>query len=119
MLLVDTSVWIQHFRRGDPGLRDRLSEGQVLTHPFVVGELACGSLKNRATILSYLRSLAGAKMALDSEVHRLVDDRRLWSRGLGWMDMHLLASALLTHCGLWTLDQWLAEAAADLGLRQG
>ena len=116
MMLADTSVWIQHFRRGEPALAHRLSEGLVLMHPFVSGELACGKLRNRAAILSDLRALPPAKRASDIEVLQLVEDRRLWGRGLGWVDMHLLASALLSHCGFWTLDKRLGEAAAELGL---
>jgi predicted nucleic acid-binding protein len=116
MLLVDTSVWVHHFRQGEPRLQQVLEDGMALTHPFVVGELACGNLKNRDTILNYLRALAEAERAVDSEVRRLIETRRLWGRGLGWLDMHLLASALLSHCGLWTLDKALAETAKELGL---
>jgi predicted nucleic acid-binding protein len=116
MVLVDTSVWIQHFRQGEPTLVDHLSEGLVLMHPFVSGELACGNLKNRALILSDLHTLSPAKLASNTEVLQLIEDRRLWGRGLGWIDVHLLASALLSHCGLWSLDKRLEEAATELGL---
>jgi len=116
MVLADTSVWIEHFRRGEPGLADRLREGLVLMHPFVSGELACGNLKNRAAILAGLHALPTAKLASSTEVLRLVDDRKLWGRGLGWVDVHLLASALLSNCRLWTLDKKLGRAAAELGL---
>ena len=116
MLLADTSVWIRHFRQGEPTLADPLSEGLVLMHPFVSGELACGNLKNRAAILFDLRALPPAKVASNTEVLQLIEDRRLWGRGLGWVDVHLLASALLSHCGFWTLDKKLAEAATELGL---
>ena len=95
---------------------DRLSEGLVLMHPFVSGELACGKLKNRAAVLSRLHALAPARLASNLEVLRLVDDRRLWGRGLGWIDAHLLASALLSNCRLWTLDKRLGQVAAELGL---
>jgi predicted nucleic acid-binding protein len=116
MVLADTSVWIGHFRLGEPGLADRLSEGLVLMHPFIAGELACGNLKNRTAILSNLHELPWAKAASNTEVLRLLDDRRLWGRGLGWIDVHLLASALLSDCRFWTLDKRLGEAAAELGL---
>jgi hypothetical protein len=116
MLLADTSVWIRHFRRGEPALADRLSEGLVLVHPFVSGELACGSLKNRAAVLADLNALPLATVASSTEVLQLIEDRRLWGRGLGWIDAHLLASALLSHCGFWTYDRRLGEAAAELGL---
>lgn len=116
MVLADTSVWIQHFRRGDPALVDRLSDGFVLMHPFVSGELACGNLKSRAAILSGLNTLPSAELASHAEVLQLIEDRGLWGRGLGWIDMHLLASALLSRCGLWTLDKKLRAAAMELGL---
>ena len=116
MLLADTSVWVEHLRRGDPRLAVRLVEGIVLMHPFVSGELACGNLKHRASILSDLHALPAAKPASNGEVQQLIEDRRLWGRGLGWIDAHLLASALLSNCRLWTLDTRLARAAAELGL---
>jgi predicted nucleic acid-binding protein len=116
MVLADTSVWVEHFRRGEPTLAERLSEGLVLMHPFVVGELACGSLKKRDAVLSDLHRLPAAELASDTEVFRLIETRRLWARGLGWVDVHLLASALLSHCRLWTLDKTLGESAAGLGL---
>ena len=116
MVLVDTSIWIAHFREGQPALADLLSDGQVLMHPFVVGELACGNLKNRSKILSELQALPPAAHASNSEVMRFVEDRRLWGKGLGWIDAHLLASALLSHCRLWTLDKGLFSAALRLGL---
>jgi predicted nucleic acid-binding protein len=116
MVLVDTSVWIQHFRRGEPNLAARLSDGLILMHPFVSGELACGNLKRREAILSDLAALPPAEMASDTEVLQLIEKRRLWGRGLGWVDVHLLASALLSHCALWTLDRTLGEAATELRL---
>jgi predicted nucleic acid-binding protein len=116
-VLVDSSVWIEQFRHGDPGLVDLLSEGRVLIHPFVSGELACGNLKDRAAILSDLNALPSAKLASNAEVLQLIEDRRLWGRGLGWIDAHLLASSLLSSCRFWTLDAGLAKAAVELGLR--
>lgn len=119
MVLADTSVWILHFRHGLPTLADCLGEGLILVHPFVSGELACGNLKNRRSILSDLQALPSAKPASDEEVLQLIEDRRLWGRGLGWVDVHLLASALLSHCGLWTLDKKLGEAAKEVGVSAG
>jgi predicted nucleic acid-binding protein len=116
MVLADTSVWIQHFRRGEPALAAQLSDGLVLMHPFISGELACGNLKGRAAILSNLQTLPPAELASHKEVLQLIEDRRLWGRGLAWVDMHLLASALLSRCGFWTLDKKLAGAAVELGL---
>ena len=116
MVLADTSIWIQHFRHDDPTLADLLSEGRVLMHAFVSGELACGNLKNRSVILSDLNALPPARLASHAEVLQLIEDRRLWGRGLGWIDVHLLASALLSGCRLWTLDARLARSAVDLEL---
>jgi predicted nucleic acid-binding protein len=115
MILVDTSVWVEHFRAGN-SLSDVLHEGLVLTHPFVIGELACGNLRNRAHILTDLDALPRAVSATEEEVRRLVEERRLWGRGIGWIDANILASAALTHCGLWTLDQQLERAAAAAGV---
>lgn len=116
MVLADTSVWIEHFRRKEPGLADRLSEGLVLMHPFVCGELACGSMKDRALILSHLHTLPVATVATNEEVMQFVEDQRLWSKGLGWIDLHLLASALLSNCWFWTFDDRLGHVAGELGL---
>ncbi len=116
MLLADTSVWIEHFRRGEPEFSDHLVNGLVLMHPFVVGELACGNVKDRASVLSDLQTLPAATLASDEEVLRLIEDRRLCGRGLGWVDLHLLASALLSKCGFWTLDKRLAKVSQELGV---
>jgi predicted nucleic acid-binding protein len=116
MALADTLVWIEHFRRGDARLANRLSEGLVLMHPFVSGELACGNLKDRSTLLSDLHAVPPAKAASNAEVLQLIEDRRLWGRGLGWIDAHLLASARLSNCQFWTLDARLARAAVEMGL---
>jgi predicted nucleic acid-binding protein len=116
MVLADTSLWIAHFRAGHTAFAELLSDGLVLMHPFVAGELACGNLKHRTAILSDLATLPVATCALDREAMRLLEDRRLWGRGLGWTDVHLLAAALLSHCRLWTLEKRLSRAASELGL---
>lgn len=116
MLLADTSVWISHFRQGEPVLADHLSGGQILMHPFIRGELACGNLKDRPAVLFSLAALPQATLARHEEVLHLIEDRRLFGRGLGWIDAHLVASALISNCGFWTLDVRLAKAAKDLGL---
>ena len=116
MVLVDTSVWIDHLRRGNRGLADRLDRMSVLPHPLVIGELACGSLENREEIFGLLSALPMALVAEHDEVLLLLDDERLYGRGLGWVDVHLLASARLTVCALWTLDKSLAKAAGALDL---
>jgi hypothetical protein len=117
MILADTSVWIEHFRRGEPSLASLLSQGQVLLHPFVSGELACGNLRNRRQILADLGALPVADAATHNEVLRLVEQHKLWGRGIGWVDAHLIASALLSHCRLWSLDRQLGRAADVAGVK--
>ena len=114
MILVDTSVWIQHLRTGSSELSSLLCDEQVLCHPFVVGELACGRLKNRKEILALLNALPGVRVAEHREVLHLLEAERLYGRGIGWVDAHLLASALLSGYSLWTLDKPLRKTAADL-----
>ena len=116
MTLVDTSVWVAHFRNGNSPLAELLNEALVLVHPFVVGELACGNLKNRARALSDLEALPSAVSATHEEVMRLLEDRELWGLGVGWIDAHLLASALLSSCQFWTLDKGLVRAGATAGV---
>lgn len=117
MVLVDTSVWIEHFRKGKPQLVDLLDQAAVLMHPFVLGELACGNLNNRAIILNQLRALPEAVSATHHETLSLIERRKLWARGIGLVDAHLLASALLSNCDLWTLHEKLNHASAEAGVR--
>jgi predicted nucleic acid-binding protein len=116
MILVDTSVWIEHFRVGNDRLRSLLFDEQVLCHPFIVGELACGTLKKRGEILSMLKALPGAKLLEHDEVMVFLEAQRLYGRGIGWVDAHLLASTLLTGCVIWTFDKPLRRAAAVLNV---
>lgn len=116
MILVDTSVWVNHLRRGSERLATLLEEGRVLCHPFVIGELACGSLRNRAEILRLLAELGQARTASHDETMTLVDELRLAGSGIGWIDAHLLASARLSGCGLWTADKALKRAAEAVGV---
>jgi predicted nucleic acid-binding protein len=116
MILVDTSVWIGHFRVGSERLKALLLNEQVLCHPFVVGELACGTLQKRSEILSMLKALPEAMLVEHEEVLSFLEARRLSGCGIGWVDAHLLASTLLTGCILWTLDKPLRRAAAALNL---
>ena len=116
MVLVDSSIWIAHFRSAQAELADLLAGGLVFMHPFVCGELACGNLKDRVALLSDLSALPQAHRASDTEVMHLIDVRRLWGKGLGWIDAHLLASALVSGCRFWTLDKKLESAAFDLAL---
>ena len=109
MILVDTSVWVEHFRSGSSGLEALLNEGQVACHPYVIGELACGNLKNRTGILSLLQELPRVIQADDDEILRFIEEHRLMGKGVGYVDIHLLASALLSRVTLWTADQRLQE----------
>jgi predicted nucleic acid-binding protein len=114
--LVDTSVWIDHLRHDNKQLATMLDTGAVCCHRFVIGELACGTLRNRDELLGLLRALSEAPIAEHEEVLSLIAHRNLAGRGLGWIDMHLLASALLARCTLWTLDKALGAAATELEL---
>ena len=116
MVLVDTSVWVKHFRQGKAGLAELLRDASVLTHPFVVGELACGAMHNRAQVIENLVLLPAVAAATHQEVLELIEKRRLWGRGICWVDAHLLASALLSYCPLWTLDNRLNAAAELVGV---
>jgi predicted nucleic acid-binding protein len=109
-VLVDTSVWIDHFRNGNDSLASALETSEVWCHPFVQGELACGNLRNRKEILSLLGALPQAPRATHSEILELVETHGLMGTGLGWIDVHLLGSALLAGIPLWTLDGPLARA---------
>ncbi len=115
-MLVDTSVWIDHLRRGNPALARQLSEREVWCHPFVIGELACGQLGNRAEVLSLLSALPQTPMARHEEVLAFVEANGLAGAGIGWIDAHLLAAARLAGTRLWTLDRPLADAAHGLAL---
>jgi predicted nucleic acid-binding protein len=114
MILVDTSVWVEHLRKGSSQLADLLNDEQVVCHPFVLGELACGNLRNRREILTLLRELPHVQVAEHHEVLHLLDARHLHGRGLGWVDAHLLASCLLTGSWMWTLDRSLSRVAGSL-----
>ena len=116
-MLVDTSVWIDHFRRPNTLLSKRLEAGEVWTHPFVIGELACGNLAHRREILRSLAELHSAPVVDHHELLQLIEDRRLNGLGLGWIDMHLLASAYVGELPLWALDKRLVAAARGLGLK--
>ena len=114
MILADTSVWVAHFRGTTQELASALENGEVLCHPHIVGELACGNLKDRAETLRLLRDLPAATIATDEEVLTCIEENRLFGTGLGYTDVHLLASALLTPTRLWTVDGALAREARRL-----
>jgi hypothetical protein len=117
MVLVDTSVWVSHFRETHDGLVELLNNGDVVCHPFIIGELACGNLKNRASIIALLENLPLAFPAEHDEVLAFIEAHSVMGKGLGYIDVHLLASALLTGVPLWTLDKKLDKAAEDLNCK--
>lgn len=115
-MLVDTSVWIEHLRGGEDRLSSLLADGIVVTHPFVIGEMACGTSSDRDEIVSLLGRLDTSPVARHEEAMSVLERHRLAGRGLGWVDVHLLTSALLAGVGLWTRDRALTMAVADLGV---
>jgi predicted nucleic acid-binding protein len=116
LILVDTSVWVDHLRRGDPGLVDLLERSIVIVHPFVVGEIACGSLHNREAILELLQDLPAAAVAEGDEVLRFIESHVLHGKGIGYVDVHLLASVALTEgAKIWTRDKKLRLVAQRMG----
>jgi predicted nucleic acid-binding protein len=117
VILADTSVWVAHLRSGRSELVHALEEGEVLGHPHVLGELACGNLRQRATVLELLRDLPQAVTASDAEALACIEQHALDGRGLGWTDVHLLAAALLSRARLWTLDRALDREARRCGVR--
>jgi predicted nucleic acid-binding protein len=117
VILADTSVWVDHLRTGDAALARLLDQGEVLGHPFVIGELALGNLRQREVVLDALGNLPQATVATDSEVLRFIADHGLAGRGIGYVDAHLLAAVRLTSAALlWTRDKRLLAAARRLGL---
>ena len=117
MILADTSVWVEHFRRGEPRLVRALEAGEVLGHPHILGELALGNLAQRELILELLAALPQAVGAAEAEVLTLIQSARLHGRGIGYVDAHLLAAVRLPPgARLWTFDRRLAAVAADLDL---
>ncbi len=117
MILVDTSVWIDHLRQGDRELMTLLNGGQVLTHRFVIGELSLGNLQNRTTFISTLQNLAHVNVATDEEVMHFIERHALHGKGIGFVDAHLLAALHLTPGTLlWTRDKRLQVESNRLGL---
>ncbi len=117
MILVDSSVWIDHLRANEPELVKLLNAGLVLTHPFVIGELACGNLSNRETVLSLLQDLPAAPVATGEEVLFFIERRGLMGKGIGYVDACLLASVSMAETGrLWTRDKRLRAVAESMSL---
>lgn len=117
MILADTSVWVDHLRSGNAILSAALKGDRVVIHSFVIVELACGSLAHRSQVLGSLGKLRRVPIATDAEVLRFIESRRLMGRGIGYVDVHLLASAVLAEDTLlWTSDRRLASVARELGV---
>jgi hypothetical protein len=116
MVLVDTSIWISHFRENNSHLRKLLINESVACHPFIIGELACGNIKNRKEIISLLQALPQSLVAESDEILAFIEQKKLMGAGIGLIDVHLLASALLTNLPLWTADKRLRKTASKLNI---
>ncbi|HPO17398.1 MAG TPA: PIN domain-containing protein [Candidatus Hydrogenedentes bacterium] len=115
-ILADTSVWVDHLRSPNKRLAELLRADEVVCHSFVIGELACGNIKNRTQILHLLQALPTVQKVEDDEILLFIEQHHLMRRGLGLIDIHLLASTALSDVYLWTLDTRLCQAAKELGL---
>jgi len=116
-ILADTSIWIDHLRQADPFLLALLRAGRLRMHSFVVGELVCGNLADRPRMIKHLDRMPQAKQAFELEVRRIIEDKKIYGLGIGWIDAHLLASALISDYQLYTRDRRLALAAEQVGAR--
>ncbi len=116
MVLVDTSVWVDHLRYGNPRLEKLLLETEVVCHSFIIGELACGNIKNRKDVLSLLETLPVGQVATNKEFHHFLERNKLMGKGIGFVDVHLLASAMLSRIPIWTEDKELKKVAELLDL---
>ena len=114
MILADTSVWIDHFRSSNLHFSDLLENDRIICHEFVIGELACGNIKNRKEILGLLNNLRSIEPASLEETLYFIEENKLMGKGLGWVDVNLLASSLLNNFVLWTMDRRLSSAADKL-----
>lgn len=116
MVLADTSVWVDHWRHRNDRLTALLQDDRVIVHPMVLGELALGALRARNDVFADLRELRTSSLAEHDEVLLLIEKDRLWGRGIGWVDVHLVAATLLDGAKLWTLDKQLRRVATDMGI---
>lgn len=115
-VVVDANIWVLHWRTHNPLLMDMLADGEIWTHPIVIGELSMGTLRNRDQTLWDLTRLGRPPLATDAETRQMVEARRLWGRGIGWNDAKILASVVIGSCVLWTRDRRLEEIAAEMGV---
>jgi predicted nucleic acid-binding protein len=114
MILVDTSIWIDHLNNSNDDLIQLLNSGKVCIHPFIIGELSCGNISNRLEIFSLLKALPRVEPALEEEVFTLIEKKKLFGIGLGFVDVNLLASALIHNVKIWTHDKTLKKVAKKL-----
>jgi predicted nucleic acid-binding protein len=115
-VLVDTSVWIKHLREGDQNLIRLLEQGLVAIHPFIIGELACGGIKNRHEIISLLTDLPSTEILDHSDIMEFIENRKIMNKGIGYIDVHLLGSALVSDTPLWTFDKALRKVAIQFSI---
>jgi predicted nucleic acid-binding protein len=116
LILVDTSVWIKHLREGDQNLILLLEQGLVTCHPFIIGELACGGMKNRYEIISLLNDLPSTDILDHDDIMEFIENRKIMNKGIGYIDVHLLGSALISETPLWTFDKALRKIAKQLSI---
>ena len=116
MVLIDTSVWVSHLRHGNSRLQKLLQEGRVAIHPFIIGELACGNISNRTEIISLMQSLPMLDLVEHEELLLFIEHNKMMGSGLGFVDVHLLAAAMLAGIPLWTQDKKLKQACSLLGI---
>ena len=116
MILVDTSIWVSHLRRHNQRLDDLLGFELIFCHPFIIGEISCGNLKDRSLVLSLLAQLPQPPVVTHQEVFGFIEQHRLMGLGLGFIDIHLLASCQIACLSLWTEDKPLHKVAQHLGL---
>ena len=114
-VLVDTSVWVDYLNNDDRNLRSLLEQGNVVTHEMVIGEIACGSLKERPKTLASMDTIAAIPTMTSQDVRNFIEDHDLFSKGIGWVDFHLLSAAIKAGVSIWTKDAKLAEAAKLVG----
>ena len=117
MILADTSIWVDFLRKGNPEMKKCLRQGQIVMHPFIVAEIALGSLRQRRKRLDDMEALVEVEVAKLSEVRHMIEERALYAKGIGLTDAHLLASCLMTPgTQLWTIDAAMSRVARALGI---
>ena len=115
-ILVDTSVWIKHLREGDQNLTQLLEQGLVACHPYIIGELACGGIKNRYEIITLLNDLPSTDLLDHSDIMEFIENRKIMNKGIGYIDVHLLGSALVSDTPIWSFDKALSKIAFQLSV---